>query len=41
MDHLSVDTVPLTAIPVPGGGVEFVIHVDEAAGLVHVDPAGL
>jgi len=38
MDHLSTDTVPLTVVPGPGGA-EFVIRIDEQAGVVHVDPA--
>jgi hypothetical protein len=38
MDHLNVNTVPLTVVPGPGG-VEFVIRIDEQAGVVHVDPA--
>jgi hypothetical protein len=37
MNHLSIDTVPLSVVPGPGG-IEFVIHVDEQAGEVHVDP---
>ncbi|ROP74822.1 hypothetical protein [Curtobacterium sp. PhB115] len=38
MDHLSIDTVPLAVFPSPRG-TEFVIHIDEQAGVVHVDPA--
>lgn len=38
MDHLSIDTVPLTVVP-GHGGVEYVIRIDEVAGIVHVDPA--
>lgn len=39
MNHLSIDTVPLTGVP-GSGGAEFVIRIDEQAGVVHVDPAG-
>lgn len=38
MDRLSIDTVPLTVVPGPGGA-EFVVRIDEQAGVVHVDPA--
>ncbi|WP_302847729.1 hypothetical protein [Curtobacterium sp. MCBA15_008] len=38
MDHLSTETVPLAVVP-GSGGVEFVIRLDEAAGVVRVDPA--
>lgn len=38
MDHISTDTLPLAVVPV-SGGTEFVIRIDETAGLVHVDPA--
>ncbi|MET3451978.1 hypothetical protein [Curtobacterium sp. 1544] len=38
MDHLSIDTVPLVVFP-RAGGAEFVISVDEQAGVVRVDPA--
>lgn len=38
MNHLSTDTLPLAVVP-GAGGAEFVITIDEAAGLVHVDPA--
>jgi hypothetical protein len=38
MDHLSIDTVPLTLVPTPGGPA-FVVRIDEQAGTVHVDPA--
>jgi len=38
MDHVSIDTVPLAALPCPRG-TAFVIHIDEQAGVVRVDPA--
>jgi hypothetical protein len=38
MNHLSIDTVPLTVVP-GSGGAEFVIRIDEQAGVVRVDPA--
>ncbi|MEG8033981.1 MULTISPECIES: hypothetical protein [unclassified Curtobacterium] len=36
MDRLSTDTVPLTGLPARGG-LEFIVHIDEAAGVVSLD----
>ncbi|WP_260852769.1 hypothetical protein [Curtobacterium pusillum] len=39
MEHLSVDTVPLTTVTGPAGpGPSFVVHIDEHAGTVTLDP---
>jgi hypothetical protein len=38
MDPLTIDTVPLTFAPAPRS-TGFVVHVDEEAGIVRVDPA--
>jgi hypothetical protein len=37
MDPLTIDTVPLTFAPA-ARGTGFVVHVDEDAGIVRVDP---
>ncbi|WP_420369729.1 hypothetical protein [Curtobacterium sp. L1-20] len=40
MEHLSVDTVPLTVVPGTGRrGPAFTVHVDELAGTVTVHPS--
>jgi hypothetical protein len=37
MDSLTVDTVPLLTLP-GASSAEFVVHIDESAGVVHLDP---
>ncbi|NQW91459.1 hypothetical protein HQQ88_14285 [Curtobacterium sp. VKM Ac-2861] len=38
MEHLTTDSLPLTAVPgAPTGG--FRVRIDEQTGVVHLDPA--